>query len=181
MTKFKAAVVQMGPVPFDKAATVEKVISFIHEAAAQGVELIVFPEATIAGYPKGADFGARVGGRLPRGREEFLRYFNGAISVPGPEIEQLCDAASEAGAYIVIGVMEKELGTQYCTSVHISPTEGLMGKHRKLMPTAMERLAWGSADGSTMPVHDTSIGKLGTGICWENDSPLVRSMRYRRD
>jgi len=180
MTTFKAAVVQMGPVPFDKEATLEKVIGFIHEAASQGAKLVVFPEATISGYPKGSDFGARVGARQPRGREEFLRYFKGAISVPGPETDRLCEAASEAGTYVVIGVMEKEQGTQYCTSVHISPTEGLLGKHRKLMPTAMERLVWGSGDGSTMPVHDTSIGKLGTVICWENYMPLFRTYMYSK-
>lgn len=175
---FRAAVVQIAPVPFDKKATVEKVVEKIHEAAATGARLIVFPEATLSGYPKGSDFGARVGGRLPRGREEFLRYFNGAIDVPGPETDELAVAAREAQAYVVIGVMEKEVGTLYCTSLHFSPEGKLLGKHRKLMPTAMERLVWGYGDGSTMPVFDTPYGKLGSVICWENYMPLMRMAMY---
>lgn len=177
---FQAAVVQMGAVPFDKAATVEKVLSRIKEAAALGAKLIVFPEATISGYPKGSDFGARVGGRLPRGRDEFVRYFEGGIDVPGAETALLAKAAKEAGAYIVIGVMEKDIGTLYCTALHFSPDGQLLGKHRKLVPTAMERLIWGSGDGSTLPVHDTSLGKLGSVICWENYMPLLRMAMYNK-
>lgn len=177
---FQAAVVQMGAVPFDKAATVQKVIERIHEAAAGGAKLIVFPEATISGYPKGADFGARVGGRLPRGRDEFVRYFNGGIDVPGTETELLAKAAQDAGAYVVIGVMEKEHGTLFCTTLHFSPEGALLGKHRKLVPTAMERLIWGSGDGSTLPVFDTALGKLGSVICWENYMPLLRMTMYNK-
>lgn len=175
---FRAAVVQIASIPFDKAATVRKVVEKIHEAAATGAKLIVFPEATLSGYPKGADFGARVGGRQPRGREEFLRYFNGAIDVPGPETDEIAAAAREAQAYVVIGVMEKEIGTLYCTALYFSPNGELLGKHRKLMPTAMERLIWGYGDGSTLPVFDTPHGKLGSVICWENFMPLLRMAMY---
>ena len=101
---FKAAVVQTASVPFNKQATLEKVVAKIHEAAELGAKLIVFPEATISGYPKGSDFGARVGGRLPRGREEFLRYFNGAITVPGPEVDEIAMAAREAQALSLIHI-----------------------------------------------------------------------------
>lgn len=177
---FRAAVVQTASVPFDKTATTRKVVQRIQEAAAQGAKLIVFPEATISGYPKGADFGARVGGRLPRGREEFLRYYEGAISVPGPETAEIAAAAREAGAYVVIGVMEKDGGTQYCTALHFSPAGELLGKHRKIMPTAMERLVWGFGDGSTLPVFDTEHGKLGSVICWENFMPLMRMAMYNK-
>lgn len=175
---FRAAVVQLAPVPFDKEASVRKVVEKIQEAGAMGARLIVFPEATLSGYPKGADFGARVGGRLPRGREEFVRYFNGAIDVPGLETSELAAAAREAQAYVVIGVMEKEVGTLYCTVLYFSPEGELLGKHRKLMPTAMERLVWGYGDGSTMPVFDTPHGKLGSVICWENFMPLMRMAMY---
>lgn len=175
---FKAAVVQTASVPFNKQATVEKVVAKIHEAAGLGAKLIVFPEATISGYPKGSDFGARVGGRLPRGREEFLRYFNGAITVPGPEVEEIAAAARDAQAYVVVGVMEQEIGTLYCTALHFSPGGQMIGKHRKLMPTAVERLIWGYGDGSTLPVFNTPYGKMGTVICWENYMPLLRMAMY---
>ncbi|GHT99234.1 nitrilase [Betaproteobacteria bacterium] len=176
--KFRAAVVQTSSVPFNKPASVDKVVGLIHEAAATGAKLLVFPEALISGYPKGADFGARVGGRLPRGREDFLRYFDSAVDVPGPEISLLADAAREAGVHVVAGVIEREIGTLYCTAVFLSPEGKLLGKHRKLMPTAMERLVWGYGDGSTMPVFDTPLGKLGAVICWENYMPLMRMGMY---
>ncbi|MGB3435843.1 carbon-nitrogen hydrolase family protein [Achromobacter sp.] len=175
---FKAAVVQTASIPFNKQATVEKVVAKIREAAELGAKLIVFPEATISGYPKGSDFGARVGGRLPRGREEFLRYFNGAITVPGPEVDEIAAAAREAQAYVVVGVMEQEIGTLYCTALHFSPSGEMIGKHRKLMPTAVERLIWGYGDGSTLPVFNTPHGKMGTVICWENYMPLLRMAMY---
>lgn len=115
---------------------------------------------------------------MPRGREEFLAYYNGAIDVPGPHTEQIGAAAREAQAFVVIGVMERDGGTLYCTTLFFSPEGLLMGKHRKLMPTAMERLVWGCGDGSTLPVFDTPIGKLGSVICWENYMPLLRMAMY---
>ena len=118
-----------------------------------------------------------MGGRLPRGREEFLRYFNGAITVPGPEVDEIGAAAREAQAYVVVGVMEQEIGTLYCTALHFSPNGDMIGKHRKLMPTAVERLIWGYGDGSTMPVFDAAR-KMGTVICWENYMPLLRMTMY---
>ncbi len=174
----RAAVIQTASVPFDSAATTKKVVKLILEAAAQGARLQVFPEALLSAYPKGADFGARVGGRLPRGRDEFLRYYDSAIDVPGPETEQIAEAAREAGSYVVIGVIERDGGTLYCTVLFFSPEGELLGKHRKLMPTAMERLVWGYGDGSTLPVFDTPFGKLGSVICWESYMPLLRMAMY---
>lgn len=179
--KLRAAVIQTGSVPFDKAASVAKVIRLIHEGAATGAELLVFPEALISAYPKGADFGARVGGRLPRGREDFLRYHSSAIDVPGPEVGQIAAAAREAGCHVVIGVIERDGGTLYCTVLFFAPDRGYLGKHRKLMPTAMERLVWGYGDGSTLPVFDTPIGRIGSVICWENYMPLLRTAMYAKN
>lgn len=178
--KIRAAVIQTASVPFDKAATVAKVIKLIHEGAATGAQLLVFPEALISAYPKGSDFGARVGGRLPRGREEFLRYHASAMDVPGPELNQIEAAVKESGTYVVLGVIERDGGTLYCTALFFSPN-GFLGKHRKLMPTAMERLVWGFGDGSTLPVYDTEIGRLGSVICWENYMPLLRMTMYSKN
>ena len=179
--KFVAAVVQDCPAVFDSAATVEKAVSLIGQAAKKNAKLIVFPEAFISGYPKGLDFGARVGVRKERGRDVFARYFESAIEVPGPETEILGAAAREAKAHLVIGVIERGGATLYCTILFFSPEGELLGKHRKLMPTAMERLIWGFGDGSTMPVFDTPIGKLGAVICWENYMPLMRTAMYSKN
>jgi len=176
----RVAVVQAGPVPFHNSRTLDKTLSLVSDAAAQGAELMVFPEAFLTGYPKGLDFGARVGVRSPEGRQAFRRYFESAIDVPGPETEALAGAAARHGVYLVIGAIEREIGTLYCTALFFGPDGQLLGKHRKLMPTAMERLIWGFGDGSTLPVFDTPLGKIGAVICWENYMPLLRSAMYAK-
>jgi nitrilase len=174
----RVAVVQAGSILFDTEASLCKAERYIAEAA--GAKLIVFPEAFIGGYPKGEDFGARVGSRTPEGRKLFRRYFEGAIDVPGPATERLGEAARVHGAWVVIGVIERDGGTLYCTVLFFAPDGRLAGKHRKLMPTAMERLIWGFGDGSTMPVLDTGVGKIGAVICWENYMPLLRAAMYAK-
>ncbi len=178
MGKVMAAVVQDSPVVFDLKATLDKVGRKVAEAAALGAELVVFPEAFVSAYPKGLDFGARMGMRLPEGRVDFRRYFQSSIEVPGPATEALGRAAKAHGVHLVIGVIERDLGTLYCTVCFFSPQGGLLGKHRKLMPTALERLVWGFGDGSTMPVLDTPLGRMGAVICWENYMPLLRMYMY---
>ncbi len=180
MNPFRAAVVQAGSVPFDSQRSVEKACRMMAEAARQGVKLVVFPEAFISAYPKGLDFGARVGMRFPEGREDFRRYFESAIEVPSPAVEALAGAARENNLYAVIGVIERDGGTLYCTVLFFSPEGRLLGKHRKLMPTAMERLIWGFGDGSTLPVFDTPLGRMGAVICWENYMPLLRMAMYSK-
>ncbi|MGH7247911.1 MAG: nitrilase-related carbon-nitrogen hydrolase, partial [Pseudomonadota bacterium] len=176
----RAAAVQAGPVPFDYEATLAKVRILTAEAAAQGARLVVFPEAFVSGYPKGLDFGARVGMRSMEGRAMFRRYFESAIDVPGPAADALGAVAEDHGLHLVIGVIERDGATLYCTVLFFSPGGILLGKHRKLMPTAMERLIWGCGDGSTLPVFDTPIGKLGAVICWENYMPLLRTAMYAK-
>ena len=105
---FTAAVVQAAPVFFNKAQTVDKIISLTQEAAKEKASLVLFPEVIIPGYPRGLIFGTTVGGRLPEGREMFLRYWENAIEVPGKETDQLARAAKEAKAYLVVGVTEKD-------------------------------------------------------------------------
>ncbi len=178
MRIFRAAVVQDSPIVFDREATIEKVNALVSQAARQGATLIVMPEAFVSAYPTGLDFGARVGLRQPKGRDDFRRYYESAVEVPGPACDALGRAAREAGVYLVIGVIERDGGTLYCTVLFFSPDGRLMGKHRKLMPTAMERLVWGFGDGSTMPVFDTPLGKMGAVICWENYMPMLRMHMY---
>lgn len=180
MTQFRVAVVQAGAVPFDIKRSVEKACNLAADAAKQGSKLVLFPEAFVAGYPKGLDFGARVGMRSPEGRNDFRRYWESAIDVPSRATDMLATSARENNIYLVIGVIELENSTLYCTALFFSPDGNLMGKHRKLMPTAMERLIWGFGDGSTLPVFQTPIGRIGSVICWENYMPMLRMAMYSK-
>ena len=184
MTKEKrvaVAVVQAASVPFDAEACVDKAVRLIAEAAATGATVILFPEAFITGYPKGLNFGLAVGARDPVGREEFRLYLEAAIEVPGPQTARLGEAAAASRAYVVIGVIERELGTCYCTALFFGPDGALLGKHRKLMPTVLERVIWGFGDGSTLTVVDSPYGRIGSVICWENYMPMLRMAMYSKN
>ncbi|MBI2294505.1 MAG: nitrilase [Betaproteobacteria bacterium] len=177
----KVAVVQAGAVPFDTDACVDKAARLIAEAGGGGAKVIVFPEAFIPGYPKGLDFGLVVGARDPAGREEFRLYFDAAIEVPGPRTARLGEAAAAHNAHVVIGIIEREGGTLYCTVLFFGPDGELLGKHRKLMPTAMERMIWGFGDGSTLTAVESPYGRIGSVICWENYMPLLRMAMYAKN
>jgi nitrilase len=179
-TTVRVAVVQAGSVPFDSRSGVDKAIGILAEAAGMGAKVVVFPEAFITGYPKGLNFGLVVGARDPAGREEFRLYMDAAIDVPGPETERLGEAALVHDCYLVIGVIEREGGTCYCTILFFAPDGLLVGKHRKLMPTALERMIWGFGDGSTLTVVDSPYGRIGSVICWENYMPLLRMAMYSK-
>jgi nitrilase len=177
----RAAVVQAGSIPFDTDACIDKAIRLTAEAAAGGAKLVVFPEAFVPGYPKGMNYGLVVGARDPVGREEFRMYLEAAIDVPGPHTQRLGEAAAAHRVYLVIGVIERELGTCYCTVLFFGPDGALLGKHRKLMPTAMERMIWGFGDGSTLTVVDSPYGRIGSVICWENYMPMLRMAMYAKN
>jgi nitrilase len=176
----RAAVVQAAPVAFDRERTLEKVCDLTAEAAGQGAQLVVFPEAFVSAYPRGLSFGAVVGDRTTEGREEYRRYWESAVDVPGPAVERLAGIAAQSKVYLVIGVIERDGGTLYCTALFFAPDGNYLGKHRKLMPTASERLIWGFGDGSTLPVFETPLGRLGAVICWENYMPLLRMAMYAK-
>lgn len=178
MSRVHVALIQDAPVAFDREQTLAKVGVLVADAASQGAQLVVFPEAFVSGYPKGIDFGARVGMRAPEGRDWFRRYWESAIDVPGPDTARLGGLARQHRLHLVIGVIERERGTLYCTILFFAPDGSLLGKHRKVMPTAMERLIWGFGDGSTLSVFETAIGRLGAVICWENYMPLLRTAMY---
>ena len=178
--RVRVAVVQDAPVAFDLEATLARVRERTAEAAAGGAQLVLFPEAFVSAYPKGVTFGAHVGSRTSEGRDAFRRYFESAITIPGPHVDALGAIARDHGVHLVIGVIERAGGTLYCTVCFFAPEGNLLGTHRKLMPTAMERLLWGFGDGSTMPVLDTPVGKVGAVICWENYMPLFRTAMYAK-
>jgi len=180
-TSVQVAVVQAGSLLFEPDACVDKAIQLIGEAASKGAKVIVFPEAFITGYPKGMSYGLMVGARDAPGREEYRLYLDAAIEVPGQQTARLGVAARTHNVYVVIGVIERELGTCYCTALFFGPDGTLQGKHRKLMPTALERMIWGFGDGSTLTVVDSPYGRIGSVICWENYMPMLRMAMYSKN
>lgn len=156
--RLKVSVIQDSPVIFDLEKTMDKTVELARKAAANGSKLIVFPESFIPCYPRGLTFGARIGSRTPEGRKDYQRYYDNSVAVPGPEVDRLAELAKELDVYLSIGVTEKNGhgldGTLYCTNLFFGP-EGYLGKHRKLKPTAAERVIWGEDDGSTITVIDT--------------------------
>lgn len=182
MDQVKVAVVQAGSVIMDKQGCIDKAAALLKEAGQNGAQLVVFPEAFIPCYPRGMGFGAVVGSRSLEGRKDYQRYWDNAIQVPSADTDALGAAVKEAGVYCVIGVIEKDRdtseGTVFCTALYFGPDGKLLGKHRKLKPTASERLIWGEGDGSTLQVIETPFGRLGSLICWENYMPLARAAMY---
>lgn len=182
--RVKVAVVQAAPILFDRDASVEKACRLVAEAAAQGAQLILFPEAFVPAYPRGLGFGTVVGDRTPEGRRTWERYWANAVEAPGPATDALGEAARAAGAYLAIGVVERDAqfsrGTLFCTLLYLGPDGQLLGKHRKLKPTAAERLIWGEGDGSTLTAIPTPFGTVGGLICWENYMPLARMAMYAK-
>ena len=167
------AAVQATPVFLDREATTEKACQLVKEAAGNGARLVVFPETFIPTYPDWV-------WRVPPWDDQQLvsRLYDQAVTIPGPTVERLGEAAREAGSYVAMGINELDGGTLYNTLIYLSPDGELVGRHRKLMPTGGERTVWGYGDGSTLEVVQTEFGVLGGLICWENYMPLARAAMY---
>jgi nitrilase len=180
MSLITVAVVQAGTVLGDTARTIERLGQYAAQCVERGAQLAVFPEAFVGGYPKGMVFGASLGIRTDAGRQLFRAYAQCAIEIPGPEITAIGAIAKAGGLYLVVGVIERDGGTLYCTALYFGPDGQLCGKHRKLVPTAIERLVWGCGDGTTLGVVQSPIGRLGGLICWENYMPLARMAMYQQ-
>jgi len=178
----RIALVQAGPVMFDKTATTEAAVQAIEKAAEQKAELIVFPESFIPCYPYGMTFGFTVGARTDPGRKDWKRYYDNSVVVPGPETTALGKAAQNAHAYVSIGITERDPvnSTLYCTNLIFAPDGTLAAKHRKLKPTGAERFIWGDGYEGLFPVVETPWGIMGSLICWENYMPLARAALYEK-
>ena len=130
----RVAVVQAAPVIMDRQGTLEKALGLMEDCGREHARIVVFPEAFIPAYPRGLTFGAVVGSRSPEGRKDFRRYFENSVEVPSETTLALGEAAKKYGAYLVMGVIEREGGTLYCTILYFGPDGRLLGKHRKLKP-----------------------------------------------
>ena len=170
------AAVQASYVLLNGKACLDKAITLVAEAARQGARIVVLPEAFIPGTPIWIDSRP-----IWDGDEQWYRMLvEQAVVVPGPVTEALGSAAREAGIFLVMGVQEREAhgATIFNTTLYFGPDGGLIGKHRKLMPTGSERTVWGMGDGSTLPVVATPYGRLSGLTCWENYMPLARFYLY---
>ena len=176
----KVAAIQATPVILDAEASLAKAISLLGEASKEGVQLAVFPETFIPLYPTGS--WAHEAARFDRFDEMWARLWANSVDVPGPMIDKLVAACAEHDIFCVMGVNERESarpGTLYNTMLLLGP-EGLLWKHRKLMPTMHERLVHGIGDGRDLQVTETPLGRVGGLICWENRMPLARYEMYRQ-
>jgi nitrilase len=178
----KVAAAQLSPIFLNKEKTVDKACSAILEAGNNGAKLVVFPEAFISGYPDWVWL-------IPNSKkaeldELYLDLVNNAVSIPDSATQKLCEAARQAKINVVIGMSEtnseRSHASLYNALLFIDDNGEILGKHRKLMATGGERLIWGQGDGNTMSTFDTSIGRLGGLICWENYMPLARNTMYEQ-
>jgi nitrilase len=178
----KAGVVQATPALFDIEKTVEIVLSWIERGADAGCELLLFPESFIPCYPRGLRFDAIIGRRTDAGRNQWLDYWNNSVETPSKHIEKIGAAIKKARLFVALGVTERENigGSLHCSLLYFDNQGTLIGKHRKLKPTGLERYVWAESDGRTLVSFDTELGKIGGLICWENYMPLARMAMYQK-
>jgi nitrilase len=182
MTSFgtvRVAAVQATPVILDAEASVEKACSLLAEASGKGAKLVVFPELFVPVFPSNS--WGRAAAAFDGFNDLWRRLWDNAVDVPGPHVDRLAATCAEHDIYCAIGVNERESerpGSIYNTLLLIGP-EGLLHKHRKLMPTMHERLFHGVGKGDDLDVTETSFGRVGGLICWENRMPLARYAVYR--
>jgi nitrilase len=180
MPTSKVAVVQAAPILFDLEATLQKTEQLILQA--KGADLILFPEAFVSVYPRGLSFGTVVGSRTAEGRTLWQRYWDASIEEGDANCDRIGQMAANAKAFLAIGVNEKDevSGSMYCAMFYFGPDGTFLGKHRKIKPTAQERVIWAEAGGESLCTFDTSLGKIGGLICWENYMPEARMAMYQK-
>jgi len=177
----KIAMIQESPILLNRERTIELAISLVGKAAAEGAELVVFPEAFISGYPAWI-WRLRPGGDWGISEELHGRLLNSSVDIDNGQLSPLCESAKKNKVTIVCGINERDgklsRATLYNTVVIIGNDGSILNRHRKLMPTNPERMVWGFGDGSGLNVVDTPVGKVGSLICWENYMPLARYALY---
>jgi len=177
----KVAIVQESSVLLDREKTIEKAVLMVDQAVANGAELVVFPEAFISGYPAWI-WRFRPGGDWGINEALHVRLLDSAVDLNANQLEPLYETAKKHAITVVCGLNERDgamsQATIYNTVVTIGPEGNIMNRHRKLMPTNPERMVWGFGDGTGLKVVDTTCGRVGTLICWENYMPLARYSLY---
>ena len=169
MTVIRAAAVQIAPDIETADGTLAKVLQAIDDAAAQGAELVVFPETLLPYYP----YFSFVKPPCATGADH-LRLYERAPAVPGPVTQAVSERARARGTVVVLGVNERDHGSLYNTQLVFDADGTLVLKRRKITPTFHERMIWGQGDGAGLKVVDTKVGRLGALACWEHYNPLAR-------
>ncbi len=183
LSTVKVGVVQAAPVFFDLTKSIEKAIAWIEKGRAAGCQLLLFPESFLPGYPRGLRFDATVGRRSEASRSTWLDYWKNSVYITDEATMQpLREAIKAAGMFVALGVTERAAvgGSLYCSLLYFAPDGTLLGSHRKLKPTGLERYFWAESDGSTLHTYDTPLGRIGGLICWENYMPLARTALYQK-
>ncbi len=177
---FRVAIAQFAPVYLDRAASLARAIRIVQDAKRRGAELVAFGETWLPGYPAWLDICPNVAlwEHLPT-KQVFARLRQNSVTIPGPEIAALCEAAGDLKINVVIGVNERVEagpgnGTLYNSLLTITSEAKLANHHRKLVPTHTERLIWGNGDGRGLSSVKTKNGRIGGLICWEHWMPLAR-------
>lgn len=165
----RAAAVQMSPVLGSRAGTTEKVCAAIAAARAAGADLVVFPETIVPYYPYFSFI-------LPPAAmgKPHLELYREAVTVPGPTVDAIAEAARRHGAVVAVGVTERDHGTLYNAQLLFDADGELVQRRRKLTPTYHERMVWGQGHGDGLCAVDTAIGRIGQLACWEHYNPLAR-------
>lgn len=178
----RVACVQDAPVFLDREATTARIVEWIGRAAAAGARLVAFGEALLPGYPFWLSLtdGARFD---DAGQKDAYRaYLDAAVRLDGPELGRIAEAAHEHDLFVVLGIVERGVGPGsgllYCTAVSIDSTRGIVGAHRKLVPTYEERLVWAPGDGHGLRTHALDGARIGVLNCWENWMPQARHALY---
>ncbi|PON43731.1 Transcription factor [Parasponia andersonii] len=175
----RATVVQASTVVYDTPATLDKAERLIASAAAYGSQLVVFPEAFVGGYPHSVMFNAVKESHLTNDNE-FQKYYASAINVPGPEVDRLANIADKYSVHLVIGVVERVELLLFSTVLYFDTMGRYLGKCRKLLPVASETAVWCGEENSSLPVYETTIGKIGGLVCWDNRMPHLRTELYAK-
>ena len=177
----KIALAQIAPVFLDRAATTDKIVRWIADAADQSAALVAFGETLLPGYPfwpcrtDGARFNA------DDQKEWYSLYVEQAVDIAGGQLDSIRDAARRHRLAVIVGVAERARdrgGTVFCSRVFIDAAGDVLSVHRKLMPTYEERLVWGMGDGAGLRVHRVGAFHVGALNCWENWMPLARAALY---
>jgi predicted amidohydrolase len=175
----RVAAIQATPVILDADACIAKAERLLYEAADAGAQLAVLPECFVPLYP--SNVWARNAAGFAGWDDLWQRLWENSVDVPGPLIDRLAAVCRERQIFCAVGVNEREVerpGTLYNTLVYIGP-DGLIARHRKLMPTQHERLFHGIGDGDDLGVVEAAQARVGGLICWENRMPLARYAVYR--
>lgn len=181
MPMIQIALIQDVPVLFNLKKSMEKMEKLSRKAQKDGAELIMFPEAFLGGYPRSLSFGTKVGSRSMAGREDWLLYYQACPLLDKGFHSYMGSLSKELNVFLAIGLVEKiyEGSSLYCSFLVYSPAGDLILHHRKIKPTGTERLIWAEGDGKSLETVESSLGKLGALICWENYMPLARFSLYQ--